>query len=85
MLCCRKFPATIMDTKKRSIRISLRKRFVSQMPKFCVGDTCVSEKILESKILFDKRAKRGERDGVSLFSTKNVLSQSDVNFPKGIL
>ena len=62
MLCCRGFPARIMDTKKRSIKISLRKRFVSQMTKSFVGDPFVSEKTLVSKILMDKR---GERDGVS--------------------
>ena len=62
MLCCKKFPATIMDTKKRSIKISRRKRFVSQMSKNFVGDPCVSKKILVSKNLMDKR---GERDGVS--------------------
>ena len=38
MLCCRSFPATIMDTKKRSIKVSRGKRFVSQMPKSFVGD-----------------------------------------------
>ena len=62
MLCCRSFPATSMDKKNWSIKISRRKRFVSQTPQSFVGDPCVSKEILVSKFLMDKR---GERDGVS--------------------
>ena len=58
MLCCRSFPATIMDTKKRSIKVSRGKRFVSQMSKGFVGEPCVSKKILVWKILMDRRWER---------------------------
>ena len=61
MLCCRSFSARIMDTKKRSIKISRRKRFVSQMPKSFVGDPLFQKNSgIEN---FD--GKERERDGVS--------------------
>ena len=54
---------------------------LTNVKKFRRGHLCF-KKILVSKILMDKR---GERDGVSRFSTKKDLSQSDPYFPKRIL
>ena len=67
-----------MDTKKRSIKIS-RRKFVSSRnaKKFRWGTLSLSKKVLVSKSLLDWR---GERDGVSRFSAKNILSLRAVNF-----